>query len=75
MEITLRSAAAAAGLLLITACTPDVRYRYFPDQSCGQAPCINLPAQVPGIGWNLSFVEFKDSGAPWDPCRPAGPSS
>jgi hypothetical protein len=60
-----------AGLLigcsiLAASCVKDMRYRYFPDQTCGPAPCINLPARVSQPGWELAFVEFKDSGEPWD---------
>lgn len=64
-----RTVTALALTLSAVACTPDVRYRYFPDQSCSPKPCINLPAKVPGVGWQLAFVEFKDNGSPWDPLQ------
>jgi hypothetical protein len=50
----------------LAACTKDMRYRYLPDQDCGAKPCVNLPARLPGPGWELSFVEFNDRGEPWD---------
>ncbi len=51
---------------LSAGCVKDVRYRYFPDQSCGKPGCINLPAREPGVGWELAYIEYKDNGQPWD---------
>ena len=59
-------AVAALACCILSGCTKDMRYRYFPDQTCSPSPCINLPARVPGPGWELAFVEFKDNGDPWD---------
>lgn len=55
--------------LMGAACVPDRRYRFFPDQSCGSADCINLPARESGPGWELAYAEFKDDGSAWDPLQ------
>jgi hypothetical protein len=49
-------------------CVKQVRYRYFPDQSCGPT-CVNRPARDSGPGWELAYAEFKDDGSAWDPLQ------
>jgi len=61
----MRTILVLAACCLLAGCVKDMRYRYFPDQSCAK-PCINLPARVSGPGWELAFVEFRDNGDPWD---------
>jgi hypothetical protein len=62
----LYSALLFACCLVATGCIKDMRYRYFPEQSCGQN-CINLPARESRPGYELAFIEFKDDGSAWDP--------
>jgi hypothetical protein len=59
---------ACLSCILSAACVGDLRYRYFPEQPCG-TDCVNLPARVPGPGWELAFAEFKDDGSAWDPLQ------
>ena len=64
--------AALLSCALSAACIRDVRYRYFPDQSCGSGDCVNLPARESGPGWELAYAEFKDDGSAWDPLQTEG---